>query len=671
MIGRMLNNQVINFTRFYAIGGVGIYLLLLCCSVSAAESSSIAQQRAAFLKAEQAFKEGDQARFSQLTKQLRDYPLYPYLRYEDLSTRLDSAKTREIDTFLDTFADSPVASRLRYEWLQELASHRRWRTYLHAYRPSNSFQLQCYHRQALWATGDHKAALSDMEALWLNGQSLPDACDPLLESWRKAGGLTEQLVWQRIRLAMADGEPKLARYLARFLPPHEQQWVQVWYKVHRKPSLILHSKLLDGNHPAAKWIFVHGMKRLARIDTEKAVEAWGRLSGRFHLSDDERGDIIRAIGLSLAYDGHQDARGWLAKIPATHTDQAVRYWRVRAALVRQDWPEVLHWIARLTKGEQSDDRWQYWRARALEALGNRDEAKALYRHLATSRSYEGFLAADRLGLPYRFEEESLRYEPAELATLEKLPGILRARELFHLGRDLDARREWYAATRHMDESELRRAAKLAHAWGWHDRAILTLGRSSYRDDLELRFPVVHETTVVKQANKANVDPAWAFAVIRRESAFNPEARSYRGARGLMQLLPATARQVARVINAPFRGSAELYKADLNIQLGINYLRMVLDKFSDHPVLATAAYNAGGYRVRGWLPQNQPLPADIWIETIPFNETRNYLRSVLAYTAIYERRMGREPTPLKNRMPPVSPEPSGTKAALTTASQDSS
>jgi soluble lytic murein transglycosylase len=300
---------------------------------------------------------------------------------------------------------------------------------------------------------------------------------------------------------------------------------------------------------------------------------------------------------------------------------------------------------RLPQEEQHTERWRYWRARALEATGRLEEARAVFLLNADSRGYYGFLSADRAGMGYHFDHHPINVSAKDLSSIEKIPAIERARELYALNRIVDARREWNHALQQLDKPQKLAAAQLAHDWNWHDRAIITFAQAQYWDDLEKRFPLAHQELVISQSNQQRINPAWAFAIIRQESAFTNDARSHAGAMGLMQLLPRTARQIARSLRIRFHRN-DLLNANTNLKLGINYLKTVKDKFKGNNVLATAAYNAGHNRVR---------PADIWIENVPFDETRNYLKRVMTYTVIYERRLGKRPTPLLERMLPISPE----------------
>lgn len=401
-------------------------------------------------------------------------------------------------------------------------------------------------------------------------------------------------------------------------------------------------------------ILIHGIKRLARYNPESAVKAWEKINKKARLSSSQEAEIYRAIGTAFQRRDMPEALTWLAKIPTEYADQRIREWRIRITLKTEDWEGSLYWINQLTEEEQNSDRWLYWRARSLEGLGKTQKAEQIYSQIAKSRSYESFLAAERMKQPHQFLNEPLAFTDNELASLRQTSGMLRARELLAINKLIDARREWRALTRNMNDRSLQMAAKIANDWDWHEQGILTLAQSSNRDALEIRFPIVYKKQVLQHAISTNIEPAWAFSIMRQESAFAADARSSRNARGLMQLLPGTARAVARSLKTKLKKVSDLHIAGINIRLGINYLKKVAKEFNNNLALATAAYNAGEYRVRKWLPKDGQVAPDIWIETIPFKETRNYLRNILAYTLIYEHRLGQKLTPLNKRMLQITP-----------------
>ncbi|HEC15747.1 MAG TPA: murein transglycosylase [Sedimenticola sp.] len=639
---------------FRQTGWILFCLLTLAPLAAARDNSALPGQRADFKAAEQALARGDLGRYQRLKSSLRDYPLYPYLEYRELRRRLHRHKSSRIESFLTRYADTPLAGLLRNAWLDHLARRGRWQGYLAFYRPSGKTERQCHYLRALMETGREREALQQVEPLWLHGRSQPRACDPVFAAWREAGLLTEELVWRRIQLAMDAHQTRLARYLRRFLPKDQHIWLDRWLRVHRKPQRILSAKDFSGRHPYRNSILLHGIRRFARKDATAAHHAWRLLQERHAFTPEQRLQAERTLAFALIRDKHPDTLTYLARIRPAEGDLALAEARIRAALQARNWTRALAWLSELPEAERMSEGWRYWRGRALEALGRAGEAARIYRQLARERSYYGFLAADRQGSPYHLANIPLRInDPALKKQLANLPAIRRAEELHALGRLVEARREWEAITRDMNHEELRAAAKLAQGWGWHDRAIFSLARTGYWDDLDLRFPLAYRSQIETQAGAHRLDSAWIFAVLRQESAFIRDARSHAGAIGLMQLMPRTARQLSTRLNGRSLRSVKslLLQPDANIELGARYLRRILDKLDQHPVLATAAYNAGPYRVKKWLP-DEDVPADLWVETIPFKETRSYLQRVFAYTIIYEQQLGLKPTRLRHRMPPV-------------------
>jgi len=362
--------------------------------------------------------------------------------------------------------------------------------------------------------------------------------------------------------------------------------------------------------------------------------------------------VLQSIGLHAALLSHPQAAEWLAAVPTTAANADIRQWRVRTALGNEDWDGVLHWIEELTPTERQSDNWRYWRAYALDAKDRSGDAFTAFARLSEERSYYGFLAADRLQRPYRMNDARLDHQQSQLDTVEHIPGIVRARELYLAGKHTEARREWFHTTGSLPPGQLKLAALLAHRWGWHDRAILTASQAGYWSDLTLRFPLPHREAIFTYASQYDLDPALIYGVIRQESAFMEDARSPVGALGLMQLMPATGKRTARALKIRYRGSQALLHSDQNIRLGSAYLNKLLQRYNGSPVLAAAAYNAGPHRVSRWLPTDHSVPASLWVERIPFRETRSYVRRVLAYATVFEWRLERPLTRLSERMPAI-------------------
>lgn len=608
-------------------------------------------QRTRFLAAKKALDQGDGKLFLENAAKLRDYPLYPYLSYWRIRKHLDKQSNSTIQTFIDSYGETPLASQLRRAWLRELAAKARWKDYLTFYKGSNNTRLQCYAHLAELNTGNVSAAWAGAKKLWLVGHSQDESCDPLFAAWEKAGGITKKIRWQRIEMAMNRGKGGLASYLAKPLDKSKRDRVALWRRVENQPELIMSEPALKKDTEFNRHIVIHAMKRLARRDPAAATSLWPRISKRYRFTKAQQTSFANKAAMYFALDRDSRALDWFAKLPEQKLTADNTGWAVRAALREGDWKSALDWIGKIPAKERKTDQWQYWEARAQEALGEKEKAGMLYNEVSEARSYYGFLAADRSNNPYNLSHESLEVSDEALAQLELNPALIRAHELYHLTLTREARFEWDYAVSKMSREERLAAGKLADAWQWHDRALLTLAKARHFDDLNIRFPLAHRDAVTNEAEKYGLDPAWIYAVARQESAFIEDVRSSAGALGLMQLMPGTGRTIARQLKTKISND-DLLEPETNIRFGSYYLHQVLDRFDSNPVMATAAYNAGPHRIERWKPKEGLIDADIWVDNIPFNETRKYVRRVMAYSVFYDHRLNRPIRRLNLRMPAV-------------------
>lgn len=596
--------------------------------------------------------------YTALKGKLKHYPLYPYLVYNELISRQSSIKNSDIDDFLSTYSETPLAERLRLKWLNLLQKKDRWKSFLKYYQYENSTELRCYfiHARLREAKNPHHLTqyFREIEDIWLVGKSQPDQCDPVFQWFDKQGHLSSELIWSRFSLAMQANQIRLAKYLSEKLPNIEKAKAELWLATHSNPKTNLDSNKLSKDDYTNRQIVLHGIKRLARKDLTIANSRWLALRENYAFGSDLHDEVERDLALRAAYKHDDRATPWMYSLPKDLIDPSVSMWRTRTAIRSLDWDLVLRGVAMLNDEEKAEPQWQYWKARALEQLGMQSDAEALYKNVALDRSYYGFLASDKVNWPYHIESTPVRYVAEEIEEIRDSPSILRAHELFVLNKLTDARREWNYATADFTKQQLQVASALAHRWGWHDYAIRTIAKGGYFDDLDIRFPTPFDQVVNKYSQRRNLESAFVYGIIRRESAFNVQARSPVGARGLMQLMPATANQVAKQLKLKKPNRQDLYSAALNVNLGSTYISDMLKKFNGHRALASAAYNAGPHRVKAWLPEEGVLPSDVWIDTIPFTETREYVRAILAYTALFEWRMNQNPTRLSVHMQPVSP-----------------
>lgn len=589
--------------------------------------------RALYREALDAARDGDWARFAELRRRLDDYPLSPYLRYEELLARRHRLAGSEARAFVERNDDSPLGVRFLGHYLRAAGERRRWEDYLAAAsREPRSESLRCFYHRARLAGGEREPAWDGARRLWLAGHSVDDACDPLFAAWRRAGQLSDTLVWERALLAFDARRGSLLRYIASHGSAALAGDLEVLRRVYREPqrALRLARDASDGRRRA---IVARGLVRLSRYDPARALQLW-RAASPADFSAADRARVEAAIALRGLIEHEEAVRGWIDASLARWGDDRLTALRLRWAIAERDWPGLLALSQHLTAAESADALWRYWRARALEALGERAQAQPLYAAVAKRRSYYGFLAAERLGLPHSFNEAPVA-APDTLPAVA-LPAALRVQELQALEESRLALSEWAHVLPRIDRDSRRTLASLAAQRNWWRLAIDAANESGSWDALDLRFPLAYSDAFRRRALGLSLPVSELMAIARRESAFFPAARSSAGARGLMQLLPSTARGLARREGLRIAGS-DLYRVDANIQLGSAYYRQLLERFDGNRAVALAAYNAGPNRVRHWIGKG--LPVDAWIETIPYRETRDYVKAVLAYSVVFEHRLG--------------------------------
>ena len=602
--------------------------------------------RARFLAAEAAFKAGDDDAFSRLRNGLAGYPLQPYLDYARLNRDFASTSSATLEEFIKSHSRFPPAHRLRLRLLARYYRQGRWKDVLRSFRDDRGVATQCRWLEARLRLGDHKAALESAASLWMHGRSRPQACNSLFKLWADAGGMTNERVWTRTGLAIDAGQIGLSKYLDRYLGKADQQLAELWRQVREKPQKVV-AGLDSGARPErVDQVMVYAIKRQSRRDPDEAARLFETVHARRPLNVAARQQAEAEVGVGFARAHRIEADRWLSRPPLSSLDEVARAWLIMSRLRHRNWQGALQALQE-QRGLADDEpeRWRYWRARSSSALGQEQGAADLYRELAAERSYYGFLAANRIGSPYAFNDQASAASEARLKAITNQPPAKRARELLALSRLTHARREWRELLRGADSAKYQAAAVVARRWGWHAQAIASAAKSRRFDDLRLRFPVQHQRSIVTWASRRHLDPSWILAVIRQESAFMSEARSGAGAKGLMQLMPGTAREVAAKVGRSAPTSASLANPDLNIELGTAYLSELSQRFGQSPVLASAAYNAGPGRAQRWRPRTGALPADLWVDSVPFRETRRYLRRVLSYAMIYDYRLGRQPRQL--------------------------
>ena len=610
-----------------------------------------AAQRAAFKQAYAAAQQGGDG-WRPLAANLHDYPLYPYLPAAALQHDIQQIDRASVEAYLAQYPDWIPAGDLRRAFLLELARRQDWTNFLALYQPGLGDTLSCDALQAHLAGGGTLDFQRDLADLWSRA-SLPAACDPVLTAAHDQGLLTDARLWTRIDRAADAGQAGTIASLAGWLSTDAQATAQQLALALRDPAAALKQALNWPDGARQRHAVTLALTRLARRQTSSADTAWQQLQSRFTLSEAQRNRILHTLALFHATDFDAGALARLIALPAAAQTDSTREWRVRVALARQDWSAVLAGIDAMPAAQQQDGEWQYFRARALAATGNHAEAQQQFAAQASQPNFYGFLAADRLDQPYAICPLTLADDAQREQQLLAMPGMVRAFELYAVDLPKLARREWTRALRDSDAATQRVAADMANRRGWYDRAVFTLSSGDALRMYALRFPLASQDGLVPQAEQAGIEPAWAYGILRAESAWSSDARSGADARGLMQLLPSTAALVAQRNGLDWAGGDSLYDPVVNIALGTRYLAQMASRFNGSPWLASAAYNAGPNKVDQWLAARGTLPTDLFVATIPYKETREYVARVMAFSIIYDWRMdGQTVVPLTTRMSPI-------------------
>lgn len=620
-----------------------ILILIQCFLVSHAVTSGaneakLAHQRTVFKSIEKLVNNPNSQKYKRLREQLIGYPLEPYIEQKTLKAYPYLANKEKITRFLTEFEGTPLDRSLRHKWLGYLQKKNRADLFVSFYKPTSNVELKCQYLSYRLASGAAPEGIFEQTSkLWVVGKSQPNECDSLFKAWADAGYRTEERVLARLALAGNGGTHTLIPYLKSLLPKQKQYLADLWLSIRRSPSRVSRLSRFPQRYTELELdILQYGVERLIWRDENLALKSWKSILAKYSVTSDRQLKTAGKFAIALAIDNHPKAEEWLEKASHANADEQLFRWHLAHVLKANDWQHVMAVIDQMPADFADDLASKYWQARALEEVNATDSAAANYQWLSQHRHYYGFLASGRLSKTPTIVDKPLVFDPSLLSQVANLPAAKRAYEFLALKRFTEARREWFYLQSQLTDQQKLVSAVLADSWGWHDRAIYGFSNTGYLDDIKRRFPMAYENEVLSHSQANQIDPAWTFAIARRESSFMSDANSSAGAKGLMQLLPGTARYLAK---KKIKTSV-LYDADTNAGFGTQYLRYLLDKMDNNPILATASYNAGWRRVQKWIPTKQSMPMDIWIETIPYKETRNYVKAVLAYRQIYAAQLGR-------------------------------
>ena len=588
---------------------------------------------------------------------LERYAIYDYLvaarLRRDLGLSADENLDAAIDAFLRPRAGQPVARGLRRDWLSSLAQRRRWDWFLARSAEVTDPVLVCDRLGARLSTGDTQGLAAAALLRWIAPQKPPVECAEVFAWLRLQGLLTPALAESRTRAALVADMPRLAREFAADVP------------LARRAVLLQWSDLLDSPRSALNVLATHpslaveaealaaGFDKLSRTEPAYALDLLPKLQMREALTPELQEKLKRSAALGAAYDRDPRALAAFDDLPPTAVDGQVQEWRARAALWNGDYARVRAWIEQMPPSLATLPRWRYWRARAVAATQGDDAAKPLYGEIAGLRDYYGYLAADRLGQPYNMNVHPSPSDAAAQTALAKQAAMIRAHELFDCDMPDEAQAEWNLGVEGADSALKVQAALLASRWGWFAQSITTLAQSGEFDDVTLRYPRPFLESVSNAGKLAQLPQDWILAVMRQESLFRRDAVSRADARGVMQMVPSTASAIARRWHLAAPGRDGLFDPSIAVPLGAAYLRELLDRYGEQLTVTLAAYNAGPAAVARWLPP-KPMDPQIWMENIPYNETRGYVQHVLEHIVAFASVRGAEAPRLEVLMSEVEP-----------------
>lgn len=608
-----------------------------------------ADQDADFLAAHEAYRAGDSARLERLAERMKNSPFEPYLSYYQLRLRLDARDTAPIKEFLSRPDDTPVIDQLRSDWLKLQASKQQWEEFTSEYPRliESDDEMICYALQSR-RPNNEELVLHEARSLWFSGKNQPDSCVTLFEAALDSGVLTEQDVWQRLHLALEANNIALARQLSGRLPAGRKLQGDALEQASTRPERYLKKLKLDKATEGQRLLALFALMRLAKQMPQLAYRQWAGLGDAFEKNEQQYFYGWLAYEAARALD--ERALTWFRAAGDAPLNDVQLAWRTRAALRAQNWHEVWVSITAMSPRQQREGAWRYWKARAWRVLGREADAEALFTALSREHNFYGQLAAEELGASAAAGMMSISYQPsaAEIETMLAQPAMQRTLALYQMGLRREAAKEWAWAVRKLDDKQLLIASEIARRNEMYDRSIHAADRTTQLHDFNLRYPAPYRDNLQGRIRETQLEEAWVYGLMRQESRFVTQAKSSVGASGLMQVMPATARWIAKQLGMRDYRKQLISELDTNLKLGTYYMKNVLSSLDNSPVLASAAYNAGPGRAQQWRAQ-QPLEGAIYVESIPFDETRDYVKKVMSNTVYYAKLFDQSTQSLKQRL----------------------
>lgn len=626
--------------KFIAISSAVLSTLFASHIVNASVASELEKQRIAYEKAQDILDGRDLKSYKAMRSQIESYTLTPYTDYRAFLLELPNKSPKQVNQFIDTHSNFPFSHRIRAPYLSELEKQEGWSSILEfqSKEPVGE-EYQCIYYRAYLEQGDTDVAFEGASQLWLSGSGIADQCDPLFEAWDKAGLRTDDVILDRMLLAFDNRNGTLMSYLIKQVDDVQKKQQAIEMKaLFRNPESVLafakKNKATDFYRAQTEYAF----EKLARKDVSQAQSKYKAVIKAQKFSQEKSQELAEYLAFRLINTDDEKLAKWRDEVLANSSRQVLLERRIRLAIQYADWTEVTRWIALLDKEHQASLRWQYWLGRAEIESGAKKEGYKRLQAMTGERNFYSVAAAKEVKQSIKYATSTVSFDRSLVKPY--LVDLRRIEELITLDKIAAAKSEWRWLLKRVNRDEQAMLAAYAAEKDWNHLTVTASITAKMWDNISLRFPVAHQWWFTFYAEKHDIDPITLLSLARQESALDSEARSPVGARGIMQIMPTTAKYTAKKYKIPYQGSDELYEVGKNIEIGSHYLDGLLTQYDNNRIFAFAAYNAGPNRVKRWRERTAgKLDAYAFIEAIPFKETRGYVQNILMFETYYRDLMG--------------------------------
>ncbi|WP_070972242.1 murein transglycosylase [Vibrio sonorensis] len=607
-----------------------------------AHSADINQQRDLYEQAQEYLDKEQLSQYRALRPKIEDYPLTPYVDYRAFLAEINEKTPEQVNRFIEENEAFPFSFRVRAPYLEALAKRSDWKSFLNfqTSEPKGE-KYRCHYFNAQYQTGQISSALKGAESLWLSGTSIDDACEPLFEVWEKTGGKTDSQVIERMLLVYQARNGSLLKYLNKQLKgAQEREQGEHIVSLFRAPEKVAAFAKKQYVTPTNQTLSELALQKLARKNVELAKESYSSVVTGQKLNSTRSQALADYIAFRLINTESTELAIWRDKAIAQSSKKTLIERRVRLAIQHADWEDVRYWIGQLPQEAQQSNRWQFWLGRSEIETGLASKGNQRLQNLLGERNFYSVAAAKEVGQSIYYPTSSLTLDRS-LVTPHQV-ALNRIKELIALDKITAAKSEWRWLLSRVDSSTKEMLAVYAASRRWYHLTVTASIEAKMWDNLEVRFPVAHRWWFDFYGDKHDIDPITLMSLARQESGMDVEARSPVGARGIMQIMPRTAKYTAKKYKLSYRSSNDLYEVGKNIEIGSQYLKSLLERYDNNRIFALAAYNAGPHRVKTWRARTEgKLDAYAFIEAIPFKETRGYVQNILMFETYYRDILGKD------------------------------